>query len=55
MSLISLDMSKIVLSSLKHKAKFLNTDSEGLSLYGFFFRNSKRKVVFRNSVVLNLF
>ena len=30
-------MSKIVLSSLKHEAKFLNTDSEGFWLYGFFF------------------
>ena len=43
MSLISLDMSKIVLSSLKHKARFLNTDSEGLSLYGFFFGTLKEK------------
>ena len=30
-------MSKIVLSSLKHEAKFLNTDSEGFWLYVVFF------------------
>ena len=35
-------MSKIVLSSLKDKAKFLNTDSEGFWLHSFFLELSKK-------------
>ena len=35
-------MSKIVSSSLKHEAKFLNTDSEGFWLYGFFSERCKK-------------